>query len=128
MKLYCPTLGIENEEASLGKLEYALRNLPGKEDPFLILEKSEMTYMQAEYLEKGYKLEYQIKTVEEHYRSCNEISIEEAITAFRGYFSKLDLWKHELEFEKIEIQSKFYKFGVLLGKVYWTIHAIFKRT
>jgi len=46
MKIICPSLGLK-EEASTQSVAEIVPQLSDKKDPFVILEKDEMTYMQA---------------------------------------------------------------------------------
>jgi hypothetical protein len=110
MKILCPTLNrdeIASEEA-IAEIIPLLQNRP---DPFIILEKDEMTYMQALWTEGGFDLEYQEGTIFEHYRLTELTNKEDAISALQSYLRGEWYWKTRFRFEKKEIATTGSKLG-----------------
>lgn len=119
MMIICPALN-RNEEASEAAIAEIIPLLEKKSDPFLILERDEMKYMQVLWTEGGYDLEYQEGTILEHYRLSNLISREDVIWALQSYLKDEVYWKTKFKFEKKEIATPSFKighkFGYLVGK------------
>ena len=67
LTLTCPTLQLE-DAVSDALIEESIRNLPGREDPFAILDAGEGTYLQtfAEE-EEGFHIEHQLVSTASHY-------------------------------------------------------------
>jgi hypothetical protein len=119
MMIICPALN-RNEEASEAAIAEIIPLLEKKSDPFLILERDEMKYMQVLWTEGGYDLEYQEGTILEHYRLSKLISKEDVIWALQSYLRDEVYWKTKFKFEKKEIATPAFKighkFGYLVGK------------
>ena len=107
MKLNVNGIHIE-EEVTEQVLEKYLLSLPGgDEDSFLILEKSELTYMQVSgKLSEGVILEYQEGSVSEHYL-CSNIPLKgiQVIAVFKNYLSGSESWKSLLTWEKEKLEA-----------------------
>jgi hypothetical protein len=127
MRLIAPTLDID-EAATEDALRRCIANLPGKENPYMILEREELCYMQALWVGNGYDLEYQDGSIDEHYLTKVPVSAEQAGDAFIGYMSQLDVWKHQYEFEKKDIRGFLGRLGYSIGKFIGAICALAKRT
>ena len=89
--------------------------LSNKDDPFVILEKDEMTYIQALWTPKGYDLEYQEGNVFEHYRLSELATQDDVIWALQSYLKSEPFWKAKFNFEKKEIATISSRIGYKLG-------------
>ncbi|MEE8250588.1 MAG: hypothetical protein V3R24_02515 [Gemmatimonadales bacterium] len=104
MKLLAPTLEIE-AGATPVLINEVFRKLPGQQDPFAILSRDELIYMQAVWNRDGFCLEYQEGSIDRHYWTKENISVEDAIWAFQEYFAGRDGWPQQFEFEKKDIRG-----------------------
>jgi len=86
MKLLSPCLDLE-ATASPELLAESTPRLKGQVDPFIILEQSELTYMQCLWTEDGYDLEYQENSIFNHFRGTVLLSEEDIISAMQEYLS-----------------------------------------
>lgn len=120
MNIICPTLEKE-ENATKENIADLIPLLEGKDDPFLILEKDEMTYMQTLWTPDGYDLEYQEGSVLEHYRLAEFASQEDVIWALQSYLKGEPYWKTKFQFVKKDIATArfklVYKVGAFFGKL-----------
>ena len=114
MKIICPTLNKE-EEATLQNIAEIVRLLENKEDPFVILEKDEMTYIQTLWTPDGYDLEYQDGDIFEHYWLAELTTQDDVIWALQSYLKGEPYWKIKFKFEKKEIPTLSYKIGHKIG-------------
>lgn len=114
MNIICPILGI-NEQATEESILNLVSLLKKKDDPFLILEKDEMTYMQTLWTPKGYILEYQDGTTSEHYWLSEPTTKENAIWALQSYLNNQPYWKNKFSFVKKEITTPSFKLGHFVG-------------
>ena len=114
MKIICPTLKRE-EKATMQSIAEIVVQLSNKDDPFVILEKDEMTYIQALWTPKGYDLEYQEGNVFEHYRLSELATQDDVIWALQSYLKSEPFWKAKFNFEKKEIATISSRIGYKLG-------------
>ena len=114
MKLISPTLNID-QAATPRLVEEVVKNLVGRDYPFLILEKTEMTYMQSFWTEDGYIIEYQEDGILHHYINGKFIAQDDAIWTLQSYLKGQDYWKNKHEFVKKDIDTISYKSGHRLG-------------
>ncbi len=114
MRIICPTLN-RNEPASEDAIAEIVPMLRNRPDPFLILEKTEMTYMQTLWTREGYDLEYQEDTILEHYRLTELTNEDDAIWALQAYLRGKLYWKTKFKFKKKEIATTSFKLGHQLG-------------
>jgi len=128
MKLQCPTLELETSEVTDSLLSSTIASLIEKDDPFLILERSEMSYLQAVWGTDGFWVEYQVDTLDQHFQSIDEISTTDTIKIFTSYLAGQDMKESGFQFEKKEIQSIEHKVGFSLGKIMGQIYGLFKKT
>ncbi len=86
-------------------IEEKLRSLPGENDSFLILSKSDMVYMQtAGNFNEGFILEYQEGSVDEHYSCINDpLTNDQVVKAFKDYLNGNLNWKKDLIWEKEDL-------------------------
>lgn len=114
MKIICPTL--EREEiATAENIAEIVKLIENKEDPFVILEKDEMTYLQTLWTPEGYGLEYQEGNILEHYWLSELASQEDVIWALQSYLKGEPNWKTKFKLEKKEIATPSYKIGHKIG-------------
>lgn len=116
MKIISPTLDRE-ELATKENIQDIIRLIEGKNDPFAILQKNELTFMQVLWTHDGYILEYQENSILNHYRVKELISQEDAIWSLQSYLKGEVYWKAKFDFEKIEIADPFFKIGHKIGYI-----------
>ena len=90
----------------------------GQNNPFIILQKGEMTYIQTLWTPKGYMLEYQEGTVSEHYMLCTPTTEENAVWALQCYLNEKLYWKTKFKFKKKYIATPSYKLGHKIGLLF----------
>ena len=74
----------------------------GKNDAFLILGPTEMTYIQIAGDEKaGFHVEYQENDVEHHYRAKRDLTVDEVVKTLLAYSAGSDEWKRMTEWEHL---------------------------
>ncbi|MCK5715073.1 MAG: hypothetical protein KAH64_03855 [Nitrosomonadaceae bacterium] len=117
MNIICPTLNRE-ESASEKNIKELIPLLKEKEDPFLILEKDQLTYMQILWSTDGYIIEYQEGSVQQHYQSTEAVSSESVIEVLLLYLKENNNWKNSFKFQTVEIQDKIHKTGYKLGYLF----------
>ncbi len=113
MELICPSLNRE-EEASTHSIAGIVPKIANKENPFVIPEKDEMTYMQGLWAPKGYDLEYQEGNVFEHYWLKELTTQDDVIWALQSYLKKEHYWKTKFNFDKKDIATPSHKIGFKL--------------
>ena len=114
MKLISPTL-CRDEEATPDGIVAAVSALKGKDDPYVILSQSELTYAQALWTEQGFVLEYQDQNVMNHFESRILLSHPQVITAMQAYLANDENWKSGIEFKKKNIADLPTKLGFSFG-------------
>jgi len=114
MRIICPTLN-RDEMASEANIAEIIPLLENKPDPFVILERDKMTYMQTLWTKDGFDLEYQEGTISEHYRLSELTNRDDAIWALQSYLRGELYWKTKFKFEKKEIATASFKLGHRLG-------------
>lgn len=95
-------------------LEKHLMSLPGGDaDSFLILSKSELSYIQTSGSpNEGFILEYQEGDIAKHYTcTTSPLSTSQVLNAFRGYLLGSESWKVDLSREKEDLSSGSSRFG-----------------
>jgi len=74
-----------------------------KDDAFLILGPTDMTYIQTSGDQKvGFYLEYQETDAKHHYRAKRELTADEIVKALVAYSTGADEWKTMAEWEPIK--------------------------
>jgi hypothetical protein len=127
MNISCPTLNI-HQEASASVLTDALCSLKGSEDPYLILSKTDMTYMQTVWTENGFILEYQEESIAHHYVASDTLTLDEVTNTFMSYLNGSSQWKASIKFENKNIASTSWSLGHYLGKVFGGLFRAFKKS
>jgi hypothetical protein len=117
MKLICPTLNIYNNY-SKKTLSLILNEIIKKDDPFFILEKTEMTYVQACWVNEGFILEYQEDSTDAHF-SLEKLATKDEIIDICDKFSKNNTsWKNEYHFIKKHIKrDALTQLGFIMGYI-----------
>jgi hypothetical protein len=102
MKFISPVLkrSIKADKAKVAEL---LKQIKKTDDPFLIVEESEMTYMQVLWTSKGYIVEYQEGSIKKHFQSIEKVTMTEAKKSIELYLDGDLAWKDRIEYEKIKI-------------------------
>jgi hypothetical protein len=116
MKILCPTLN-RNEVASEAAIAEIVPLLENRPNPYLILEKDEMTYMQTLWVNGGYDLEYQEGSIFEHYRLSELANKDDVIWALQSYLKGEVYWKARFKFVKKDIATPSAKLGYCLGNL-----------
>jgi hypothetical protein len=116
MKIIAPTLNKELD-ATPEIIAEVIPLLNGKDNPFAILQQTELTYMQTLWTPNGYDIEYQEQNVMHHYQLKKLINEQKAISIFQSYLLGEDDWKLEFEFMKKNIANLPTKIGFFLGNI-----------
>ncbi len=114
MRLIAPTLD-RDEEATPESIAEVIPLLEGKEDPFAILEQTNLTYTQVLSTPEGYDLEYQEQNVMNHYQIKAPIPEHKVIMVLQAYLAGDPDWKSGLEFDRKDIATIPTKIGFSLG-------------
>jgi len=104
---------------------FVLPLLENKEDPFLILQKDDMTYIQTLWTPEGYDLEYQEGNIFEHYWLSELANKNDIIWALQNYLKYQPYWKTKFKFEKKDIATLSYKIGHKMGYFFGKITKLF---
>ena len=116
MRLLAPTLEVD-EIASIEQIDRVLNDLPGSENPYMILERSQLTYAQVLWVGSGYELEYQEGSIDQHFVSNEALSFEVVNTTLKGYLKNSASWNHGIEFRIKDIRGHSGRLGYWLGHV-----------
>jgi hypothetical protein len=128
MRLKAPALSLDFEP-TLEDVKKALLDIQSvAQDPFVILRRTEMTYLQATYSPDGYRLECQFESADKHFKAKATFTHEAIVKVFELYFKADTSWKQGIEFETMNGQQPFiFKLGFFLGKAVEKIGKFFKR-
>lgn len=120
MIIHAPTLHRE-EEATAENIAEIVRRLKGKDKPFAILKKTNMTFIQTLWTPGGYILAYQENDIHHIYRARELVSQADTIWALQSYLKGEERWKSKFSFEHKTIDSPIvkisYKLGTIAGKI-----------
>jgi hypothetical protein len=118
MRLISPALSL-NIEPTLANVNKALSDIQNAtQDPFVILKRTEMTYLQTAYSNEGYALECQFESTDNHFTAKGTFSHEAIAQAFELYFKGDTSWKQGIEFEKMNVpQPLIFRLGYFAGNV-----------
>lgn len=94
-----------------------LKKLPGKENPFMILGRDDLIYMQTLNVDDGFILEYQEGSLKKHYRSIKSLDIGTVQKTLLQYHDGKTEWKNDIEFEVVDMRDFWYEFGKIVGKI-----------
>lgn len=116
MRLIAPAIDID-EIATADLIGSTIQELQGRENPYLILEASELTYAQTVWVGSGYELEYQTGSIDQHFKSVSVLSAKEVTDALIAYLSRYDNWHIGIAFEVKDIRGTAGRLGHTLGKI-----------
>jgi len=120
MIIHAPILHRE-KEATAENIAEIVRRLKGKDKPFAILKKTNMTFIQILWTPEGYILAYQENDIHHIYRAKELVSQGDTIWALQSYLKGEERWKSKFEFEHKTIDNPFvtmsYKLGTIAGKI-----------
>jgi hypothetical protein len=120
MIIHAPTLHRE-EEATAENIAEIVRRLKGKDKPFAILRKTNMTFIQILWTSEGYILAYQENDIHHIYRAEEFLSQADAIWALQLYLKGEERWKSKFAFEHKTLDNPLvtisYKLGTIAGKI-----------
>ncbi len=121
MRIAAPTLNLDCEADEQTVLD-ALAQLENRTDPFVFLLRSELTYIQGLWTDKGYILEYQDGDVERHFTSPKVLTLDGIQTFFLQYLAGDGAWKEQYDFEEKVIEVDPYEqagrtAGRLIGRI-----------
>lgn len=120
MIIQAPALHRE-EEATEENIAEIVRRLKGKDKPFAILRKTNMTFIQTLWTPEGYILAYQENDFHHIYRARELVSQADVIWALQSYLKGEERWKSKFAFEHKAIDNPFvkisYKLGTIAGKI-----------
>jgi hypothetical protein len=128
MRLKVPALSLDIEP-SLEDIRKALSDIQSvNEDPFVILERTTMTYLQTAYSTGGYQVECQFESTEKHFTAKRTLTYGEVVKVFELYFKGDTAWKRGIEFELTNrSRHAAFKIGFLAGNVLKKIGGMFGR-
>ncbi|QFZ83282.1 hypothetical protein GFK26_11165 [Variovorax paradoxus] len=98
----CPFLGLAGA-ANEDDIRRAIPELPGKSDPFAVLDLRGGTYMQVYADGHGFHLEHQLVTSAAHYRCVDIVGPDEAVEAFLSYAFGSHEWAYKRRWERISL-------------------------
>jgi len=127
MRIESPTLGLD-ERASEKTISCAVLDLKGKDDPFLILSRDSMTYMQTVWTADGFIIEYQDGSISEHYVGDDFLSADTVTVALTGYLNGNDKWRSICSFHNKGLAGPTWNFGYFFGRLVGNISALFRRS
>ncbi|MCW8880356.1 MAG: hypothetical protein OQK51_25130 [Kangiellaceae bacterium] len=120
MKISSYTLQID-KEANESLIDEVISKLPERDDPFAILSKDDMNYMQCLWTEQGFILRYQEGSIDRHYCSSDFLDGINVVRAFKQYLCGENAWKDSCEFYLMNHRgfwgSLGYKTGLFFGSI-----------
>ena len=104
LTLICPTLQLEDAVTD-ALIEESIRKLPGREDPFAILDAGEGTYLQtfAEE-EEGFHIEHQLVSTACHYALPEMVSADVVIELFKSFAFGKKEWARNFQWHPMELE------------------------
>ena len=116
MKLTAPKFDLE-EEATEALIDTTISALKSEPDSFAILGKDEMNYVQALKTEKGFVVQFQNGSLDEHYEFNTYLSRPQTIGLFKEYFFGNKNWQGNLEYSKVDLRGFAGRFGLMIGRL-----------
>lgn len=101
----------------------ALSQLENRDEPYMILSSSELTYVRTLWTEDGYVLEYQEGNVDRHFASQELLRLREIEEVFLQYLSGDETWKDRHDFAKKAISDPYEQAGRVAGRLFGRIAA-----
>ena len=125
MKITSPTLNID-ENASDSIIQSIFSALPEKSDPYVILEVSDMSYLQSVWTENGFIVEFQIDSIDQHYIINNALTCDQVVQLFTLYFTSDDRWLGNYEYTRKNLRGFWGGLGYSIGNFVGSITRGFK--
>jgi len=120
MKLSSPTLDID-EAASPGLIEEVVSALPEKADPFAILTREQLSYVQTCWTPEGFVFEYQDGSVDQHFVANTLLTADEVVQAFTEYLAGSDEWCSRYQFSAKKIRGIRFRIGYSIGSFFGSL-------
>ena len=103
-------LEIENEspvqDPTVEDIEAGIQKVDGKQNGFAILSLDDMTYLQvAGGTSAGFLMEYQNGSLDEHYKTSEDVSAEKVIEAFKVFSQGETSWHDQFKWDKEELKQ-----------------------
>jgi hypothetical protein len=94
-----------------------LREIENQENPYVILSgNDEMTFMQALWTPRGFVLEVQKGSLDQHYRCVQEdLSLEAVRKALCFYLTTDGSFPPSLKFRRVDVRPLWYRLGYTIG-------------
>ena len=102
LTLLCPTLELD-EVVTEPSIANAIHKLPGREDPFAIVDTGRGTYMQTYAEDAGFHIEYQLVSTACHYVLPKLVSAETTIQLFNSYAFGKKEWARNFQWQPMEL-------------------------
>ncbi len=125
MKITSPTLNV-NENASDSIIQSIFSDLPEKSDPYVILEVSDMSYLQSVWTEDGFIVEFQIDSLDQHFILNNALTCAQVIRLFTLYFKNDEHWLGDYEYTRKNLRGFWGGLGYSIGNFFGSITRGFK--
>jgi hypothetical protein len=125
MKITSPTLNV-NENASDSIIQKIFSDLPNKSDPYVILEVSDMSYLQSVWTEDGFIVEFQIDSIDQHFILNNALTSAQVVQLFTLYFKKDERWLADYEYTRKNLRGFWGGLGYSIGNFIGSITRGFK--
>jgi hypothetical protein len=125
MKITSPTLNV-NENASNSIIQSIFSELPEKADPYVILEVSDMSYLQSVWTPDGFIVEFQIDSIDQHFIINNALTCAQVVQLFTLYFESDDRWLGDHEYTRKNLRGFLGGLGYSIGNFIGSITRGFK--
>jgi len=125
MKITSPTLNV-NEKASESIIESIFLELPEKSDPYVILEISDLSYLQSVWTEDGFIVEFQIDSIDQHFVLNKVITYSQVVQLFILYFNGDEVWLGNYDYTRKNIRGFWGGLGYSIGNFVGSITRGFK--
>ena len=117
MNLIFPAKNL-NEFATEDLIRDSINSLVSMDNDFLILEKTELTYVQILNTENGFVVQFQDDRVSSHYEFSNYMSRPKATKMFLKYLNEDIDWKLNESYERLNVIGFWGRLGYKLGYLY----------
>lgn len=115
MKFTAPKLNVD-KEATEELIESSISALAAEIDSYATLSEDEMTYIQALKTEKGFVVQFQCGSIDQHFEFVTYLSRPQTISLFKGFLAKAPGWQDRLRYEKVNLGGFWYTLGRVLGR------------
>jgi hypothetical protein len=126
LNLIAPALSLDIEP-SLADIKKALSDIQANgQDPFVMLKRTEMTFVKATYSNGSFTLECQFESPENRFTAKRPFTVDEIDQVFKLYHKGDAAWKQGINFEKMNpSDSVIFKLGLFAGNVFIKIRKLF---